>query len=75
LLTADLDGDGHLDVFIGGWDESDRLYLGDGRGGFLLASPAALGVELVPWCRYTIRGVEYATVPFVPSSEASTARM
>jgi hypothetical protein len=48
LLTADLDGDGHLDVFIGGWDESDRLYLGDGRGGFLLASPAALPAAASP---------------------------
>lgn len=48
LLTVDLDGDGNRDVFIAGWDEGDRLFLGDGRGGFLLASPTALPAAASP---------------------------
>lgn len=48
LVAADLDGDGHTDVFIGGRSDSDRLYLGDGRGGFLLSSPAALPAASAP---------------------------
>jgi hypothetical protein len=36
--VADLDGDGNLDIHVGGWDRFDGLhvYLGDGRGGFML---------------------------------------
>ncbi len=48
LVTADFDGDGNPDVFIGGWDDGDRLYLGDGEGGYLLASPTALPVAAAP---------------------------
>jgi hypothetical protein len=35
---ADLDGDGHLDIHVGGSDRFNglRVYLGDGRGGFTL---------------------------------------
>jgi hypothetical protein len=48
LLTADLDDDGNLDVFIGGREGGDRLYVGDGLGGFLLASPTALPTAASP---------------------------
>lgn len=34
--VADLDGDGNLDIHVGGWSKFNglRVYLGDGKGGF-----------------------------------------
>ena len=48
IVAADLNEDGHPDLFVAGHDETDRLYLGDGHGGFLLAGPTALPVAFEP---------------------------
>lgn len=37
--SLDVDGDGHLDVFVQGWSEGGDVYLGDGRGGFRSVQP------------------------------------
>jgi len=58
LDTADLDGDGHLDVVVGvaktrtgeTYDASSRVFYGDGEGGFTLADlqiPTAAGNDVV----------------------------
>ncbi|MFT7518091.1 MAG: hypothetical protein ACI9MC_000218 [Kiritimatiellia bacterium] len=42
VALGDVDGDGGIDVLLAGNTEADRLYLGDGEGGFRLAAPGAL---------------------------------
>jgi hypothetical protein len=39
LTAGDLNRDGHMDLFAGTYRNGIRIYLGDGRGGFLRLSP------------------------------------
>ncbi len=48
LALGDVDGDGSVDVFIAGDTTSDRLYLGDGEGYFLLAAADVLPADAAP---------------------------
>ncbi len=54
IALTDLDGDGHLDLLVGGDADPDRLYLGDGAGGFLLAGPTALPLQEAPGVRAVV---------------------
>lgn len=42
VAVGDVDGDGAMDVLLAGGADPDRLYRGDGAGGFLLAGPTDL---------------------------------
>lgn len=48
VTAADFDGDGDDDLFVSMARESNRLFLGDGRGSFQLAAPDALPHDAEP---------------------------
>lgn len=48
ITAGDFDGDGDVDLFFAMAHESNRLFLGDGRGAFQLAAPDALPHDVDP---------------------------
>jgi hypothetical protein len=53
-ITADLDQDGHEDLYLGRWDEQDYILFSDGKGHFQALGPEA-GLDAI---------LEYSSVPY-----------